>query len=252
MSESFVPSENCLITIVGKRMSGKTTEVQKLISRWYYCTRIMLVTTQKHDLPTWTRTLSKNSDIIFLDETDDSSISATKTAIGDLNRKNDFIISNLHTTVILDELPKSLMKSKEVLDLIKNCRFMGINVISILQHIGQILPEIRQNIKYLGIMMTNNMLDLRSIWSHFLCETIVSFDDFVLLVLKKTKSKGGKLWIGNQYIFDLSEEEDLEFFVRPAVVRFIIDMLPMELAQMCGDFLFLTAERRRIEARRIC
>ena len=47
----------------------------------------------------------------------------------------------------------------------------------------------------------------------------------------------------------LREHERLELVVRPEVVARSALALPAELADLCGDFVFMTAARRALEAR---
>ena len=46
----------------------------------------------------------------------------------------------------------------------------------------------------------------------------------------------------------LREHERLELVVRPEVVARSALALPAELAELCGDFVFMTAARRALEA----
>ena len=72
----------------------------------------------------------------------------------------------------------------------------------------------------------------------------------------KRKNKDGftalemaSLWWRTEIVEIIKKHDRLETVVRPAVVSTLYSTLPVELAELCGDFISMTAERRALEAR---
>lgn len=105
------------------------------------------------------------------------------------------IPSHLRAAVIFDNVSfVPFLKSSIVRDLCTNGRCYGIEIINTTMYVKDIIPEIRQNVDYFGILATDNLRKIREIWEEFL-SNIISFDEFTDLVVKYTVPTGSMICI---------------------------------------------------------
>lgn len=224
------------IGITGKRRTGKTTVAKELAISYYKqigITRFFVVAGSKDVKLSWEsiipspyvhllevalpilKALMDYQDIEIgklrkLHETE-------KLRIITMNPDYEFpefeIPLHLRVALFFDDCSsrREFINSGLAREIASNGRHYGFELVSLTQYTKQITPEIRQNLDYFGIMATQNINQLKSIWEEFL-SSIVSLPQFQEMVMKCTEQKGSMLWIDN--VSTSMNIQDKVFFYR--------------------------------------